>query len=78
VKSLLHLAEGGPDSCDWARALAEEKITDLGRRIADLQALQAGLARLVATCQRPRALRECPILRELDAAAGTDAEEADR
>jgi MerR family transcriptional regulator, mercuric resistance operon regulatory protein len=72
VESLLHLAEGGPASCDRVRALAEEKITDLGRRIADLQALQSGLTRLVATCERPRGQRECPILHELDAGAGPD------
>jgi Hg(II)-responsive transcriptional regulator len=72
VESLLHLAEGGPASCDRVRALAEEKIADLRRRIADLQALQAGLSRLVATCERPRSQRECPILHELDTASGMD------
>jgi Hg(II)-responsive transcriptional regulator len=66
VDTLLHLADAGPDSCDKVRGLAEEKITDLRRRIADLQALQAGLTRLVATCELPRAERECPILHELD------------
>jgi Hg(II)-responsive transcriptional regulator len=65
VDVMLHLAEGGPDSCEKARALATEKIADLRRRIADLQALQRGLARLVATCERPQAQRECPILHEL-------------
>lgn len=72
VESLLDLADGGPDRCEAVRALAEEKITDLRRRIARLQALQAGLARLVATCERPRTERECPILQELDVAAGGD------
>jgi MerR family transcriptional regulator, mercuric resistance operon regulatory protein len=66
VETLLLLAEGGPDSCDRVRALAMEKITDVRRRIADLRALQAGLTRLVATCELPRAERDCPILRELD------------
>jgi DNA-binding transcriptional MerR regulator len=66
VETLLDLAGGGPDSCDKARGLATEKIADLRRRIADLQALQAGLARLVATCELPRGQRECPILHELD------------
>jgi DNA-binding transcriptional MerR regulator len=72
VESLLHLADGGPDRCDSARVMAEEKITDLRRRITQLQALQAGLTRLVATCGRPRAKRECPILHELDLAADSD------
>ena len=68
VETLLHLAEGGPNSCDRVRALAEEKMADLRRRIADLQALQAGLARLVATCELPPAQRDCPILHQLDPA----------
>ncbi len=76
VESLLDLADGGPDRCDSVRAMAEEKITDLQGRIARLQALQAGLARLVATCERPRTERECPILHELDLAAGGDSGES--
>jgi Hg(II)-responsive transcriptional regulator len=79
VETLLLLAEGGPDSCDGVRALATEKITDLRRRIADLRALQAGLSRLVATCELPRAERECPILHELDSGpAGADRADGDR
>ena len=66
VEVLLHLAEGGPDSCEKARAVATDKISDLRRRIADLQALMSGLTRLVATCELPQAQRECPILHELD------------
>jgi Hg(II)-responsive transcriptional regulator len=65
VDVLLDLAEGGPDSCEKARALATEKIIDLRRRIADLEVLQTGLTRLVATCELPQAQRECPILHEL-------------
>lgn len=72
VASLLDLVEGGPDSCDRARVLAEEKIADVERRIADLRGLRAGLARLVATCERPREQRECPIMHELIEAAGLD------
>ena len=68
VETLLDLASGGPDPCDAVQALATEKISDLRRRIADLQALEAALARLVATCELPRGQRECPILYELDPA----------
>ncbi len=70
VETLLDMAAGGPDSCDAVRLLATQKITDLRRRIADLRALQAGLTRLVATCDLPRAQRECPILQELDPGPG--------
>jgi MerR family transcriptional regulator, mercuric resistance operon regulatory protein len=69
VRTLLDLAQGGPDGCEAVRELAAEKIADVGRRIADLENLKAGLTRLVATCERPRVHRDCPILLALDAAA---------
>jgi DNA-binding transcriptional MerR regulator len=75
VEALLHLAEGGPDSCDAARSLATDKIIDLDRRIAELQAIRAGLARLVETCEQPLGRRHCPIL--ADISRDSD-EEADR
>lgn len=62
IESLLHLAEGGPEGCDATRSISVEKIADLDARIADLQAMRAALARLVATCEQPRNHRECPIL----------------
>jgi DNA-binding transcriptional MerR regulator len=62
VQALLELADGGPDSCDAARELAAHKIADLDRRIACLQAMRGSLEQLVATCQRPRTERECPLL----------------
>jgi DNA-binding transcriptional MerR regulator len=37
VQTLLHLAQGGPDSCDAVRDVASEKIADVERRIANLQ-----------------------------------------
>ena len=73
VEVLLHLAEGGPDSCEKARAVATDKITDLRRRIADLQSLLSALTRLVATCELPQAQRDCPILHELDGEPGDGA-----
>jgi len=66
VETLLDLAGGGPDSCAAVQALTTEKIADLRRRIADLRALETGLTRLAATCDRSRGQRECPILQELD------------
>lgn len=65
VESLLHLAGGGPDSCDTVRGLASDKIANLDMRIADLQAMRAALSRLVATCEQPKDRRECPILAEI-------------
>ncbi len=66
VQALLELATGGPDSCDAVRTLAARQIADLGGRIAQLVAMREGLRRLVATCDRPRRERDCPLLHALD------------
>ena len=68
VEELLHLAEGGPESCDAVRVMAQARLADLQRRIADLVAMRDALTRLVATCERPPARRECPLLHVLDPA----------
>lgn len=62
VESLLQLAAGGPRSCASVQQLAAEKITDLEQRIEALEAMRSSLSQLVATCDRPRARRECPLL----------------
>ena len=66
AESLLALAAGGPESCDAARALADEKLAELERRIADLEAMRDALRRLAATCAKPRAERECPLLHAIE------------
>ncbi|MBV6761440.1 MerR family transcriptional regulator [Rhodococcus opacus] len=65
VQELLHLAEGGPEDCDAARALAEARMAALAERIADLQRMQRSLSQLVDTCERPRSDRCCPLLHTL-------------
>ena len=65
IEELLQLAEGGPEDCDAARALAEARGQQLAQRIADLERMQRSLAELVATCELPRARRTCPILTSL-------------
>ena len=62
AEALLVLAAGGPEACEAAHELAEEKIAELDRRIADLEAMRDSLQRLAATCAKPRAERECPLL----------------
>jgi MerR family transcriptional regulator, mercuric resistance operon regulatory protein len=66
VEELVHLNNGGPDSCDAARALAEHRRADLERRIRDLQRMHDSLADLVATCDLPRADRNCALLEAID------------
>lgn len=66
VETLLHLADGGPPSCRTAQRLAGDKIADLDVRIAALTSMRASLQRLLDTCTRPRAARDCPLLETLD------------
>jgi Hg(II)-responsive transcriptional regulator len=66
IDALLHLAAGGPDSCDAAKELATEKIEELERKIADLTAMRDSLGHLVATCQRSRSRRLCPLLEAIE------------
>ena len=67
VESLLGLAGGGPENCDMARQLAQRRIAELERRIADLRVMRDSLERLAATCGLPRAERECPLLQSIEA-----------
>jgi Hg(II)-responsive transcriptional regulator len=62
VEELLHLDDGGPDSCDATRELAEHRRDDLAARIRDLQRMHDSLAELVETCHLPRADRRCALL----------------
>ena len=65
VEELLHLDDGGPDSCDAARALAEHRRDDLAARIRDLQRMHDSLAELVETCHLPREDRRCALLQAI-------------
>lgn len=71
IEDLLHLADGGPDSCQEAKAMARSRIADLQRRIDELAGMRDALARLVDTCDQPRRKRECPILHDIQTAATT-------
>ncbi|MGH3303224.1 MAG: MerR family DNA-binding protein [Streptosporangiaceae bacterium] len=66
VGELLQLADGGPDSCDRALALATAHAASLEAKIADLRRMHASLGELVATCERPRADRSCPLLQAIN------------
>jgi hypothetical protein len=62
MEDLLHLADGGPASCEEARTMARTRIADLKHRINELAGMRDALIQLVDTCDQPRAERECPIL----------------
>ncbi|WP_280184533.1 MULTISPECIES: MerR family DNA-binding protein [Nocardia] len=69
IEELLHLADGGPDACAEAQAMAEYRIADLQRRINELTTMRDALSRLVDTCEQPRDRRECPILLDIETGA---------
>ena len=72
VEELLHLADGGPENCDSARALAETHLIELDRKIADLTRMRESLGELLSTCSRPRAGRTCPLLKAIHEQTSAD------
>lgn len=62
VKELLALRENPEAGCRDVREKATAKLTDIDARIADLQAMRADLARLVARCEGEGPASGCPIL----------------
>jgi len=73
IEELLHLAGGGPASCEGAKTMARSRIADLERRIQELAGMRDALSRLVETCDRPRDERDCPILHDIETAAAAQA-----
>ena len=71
IEDLFHLSEGGPDSCQEATTMARTRIADLQQRIDELVGMRDALARLIDTCDQPRAQRDCPILHDIETAATT-------
>jgi MerR family mercuric resistance operon transcriptional regulator len=62
---LVHLAAGGPQACASARAMATARLSEIERRLADLQRMRDSLAELVATCDLPPRDRQCSLLQAL-------------
>jgi Hg(II)-responsive transcriptional regulator len=73
VETLLGLADGGPDGCEAVRTVAQHKLDDLEAKIVSLQSMRASLQRLLATCERPRRRRECPLIEALGGVPSTTA-----
>ena len=70
VEERLHMAGGGPASCEEAKTMALARITDLEQRIEELAGMRDALVLLVQTCDQPRRERDCPILRDIETAVG--------
>jgi DNA-binding transcriptional MerR regulator len=79
VKSLLSLRVSSRTPCERVRERALAKLTDIERRIAELQDMRDALARLASGCENGAAQGSCPFLdelgRPLDAATCCDEEE---
>lgn len=65
VKSLLSLRVSSRMPCERVREHALAKLTDIERRIAELDEMRDALARLAAKCENGRALGSCPFLDQL-------------
>lgn len=65
VKSLLKLEDG--QSCRETRLLAEQKLTVIERRLADLTRVRRLLKGLIAQCAEGKRSRACPIIATLSA-----------
>lgn len=65
VKSLLTLRVSARMPCERVRERALAKLTDIDRRIAELQEMRDALSRLATSCDSGAALGSCPFLDEL-------------
>lgn len=65
VKSLLSLRVSARTPCERVRERALSKLTDIDRRIAELQEMRDALSRLASGCETGAALGSCPFLDEL-------------
>lgn len=71
AEDLLHLADGGPDSCEDVQRMAAEKIATLDEKIRLLEEMRRSLQRLQQTCTESPADRDCPLLAALTQEGGT-------
>ena len=63
VAELLKLEDGA--RCSEARQLAEHKLADVRKKLADPQRIESVLAELVARCSAVRGRVNCPLIASL-------------
>ncbi|GAA3535084.1 Hg(II)-responsive transcriptional regulator [Zobellella aerophila] len=63
VAELLRLEDG--THCDEAGSLAERKLGEVRKKLADLQQLETALAELVGACHRQKGNVSCPLIASL-------------
>ena len=66
IKELLALRVARGTTCADVRRQAEKKVQDTQQKIADLEAIERALKKLMATCRGRGPASKCPILEHLD------------
>ncbi|RUL87938.1 Hg(II)-responsive transcriptional regulator [Tautonia sociabilis] len=66
IRELLALRVRPGTTCSGVRQRVEQKIRDVRRKIADLEAIERALTELTASCSSRGPISECPILENLD------------
>ncbi len=66
IAELLALRQEPGTSCADIKLRATQKIEEVDRKIQDLKRIREALARMILKCRGRGALRECPILEELE------------
>jgi len=66
IRELLALRVQPGVTCAEVRDKAEQKISEVRRRIADLKAIERALQKLTASCSGRGPATDCPILEHLD------------
>lgn len=66
IKELLYLRVDTSTSCGAVKRRAEAKISDIERKVQDLQRMKRALVKLAAACSGRGPISECPILDALE------------
>ncbi len=66
IQELLALRVRPGVSCNEVRQKAQEKVSEVRQKIADLKAIERALVKLTAACSGYGPISECPILENLE------------
>lgn len=72
VKALLGSQEGQPPLCRDVRVLIEERLADIGKRLAELQQVQRVLTAALRKCRRSRQDGCCHVIESLRDTSGLE------
>jgi Hg(II)-responsive transcriptional regulator len=65
IQDLLALSAAGHSDRAEVRALAQHRLTDIERRLRELEAMRSALANLVSHCTGHGPVDDCPIIENL-------------